>query len=363
MILLGLLISALAQAPLHVDLAAETGRQVVVDREKGQYLGHVSTITLGNGSILAAYPKGHGRGPIVLKRSDDGGLTWTERLPTPENWATSLETPTLHRVRDPRSGAMRILCFSGLYPARLAISEDEGASWSALKPIGDWGGIVVMGDVVTTTDGRLLAYFHDDGRFIRADGKVAPEMKLYCSESKDGGLSWSAPRELHSAKEIHLCEPGIVRSPDGKEWTMLLRENRRAKSSHAMISTDEGATWSAPRELPRWFNGDRHTARYAPDGRLVIAFRCMDPQSPYKGDFVAWVGQYEDLGKGADGQFLVRLADNKRSADCAYPGVEVCKDGTLVLTTYGTWTENEAPYILSVRMKLEELAAKTGEQR
>ena len=41
------------------------------------------------------------RGPIVLKRSADGGLTWSERLPLPENWATSLETPTIHRVVGP----------------------------------------------------------------------------------------------------------------------------------------------------------------------------------------------------------------------------------------------------------------------
>ncbi|HOQ30179.1 MAG TPA: exo-alpha-sialidase, partial [Armatimonadota bacterium] len=79
-----------------VDLAEEKSRQVVVDREPGQYLGHPSTVLLRDGkTILVAYPKGHGRGAIVLKRSTDGGRTWSERLPVPENWTTSLETPTL----------------------------------------------------------------------------------------------------------------------------------------------------------------------------------------------------------------------------------------------------------------------------
>ena len=59
-----------------VDLAAEPSYQVVVDRESGQYLGHPTTVLLEDGrTIVAVYPKGHGRGAIVLKRSKDGGRT------------------------------------------------------------------------------------------------------------------------------------------------------------------------------------------------------------------------------------------------------------------------------------------------
>jgi hypothetical protein len=57
-----------------IDLSGDIQRQVVVDRERGQYLGHPTTVLLEDGkTILAVYPKGHGRGPIVLKRSTDGG--------------------------------------------------------------------------------------------------------------------------------------------------------------------------------------------------------------------------------------------------------------------------------------------------
>jgi hypothetical protein len=57
------------------------------------------------------------------------------------------------------------------------------------------------------------------------------------------------------------------------------------------------------------------------------------------------------------GQYLVRLMDNTYSADCASPGVEVLRDGTFVLTTYGHWVQGEQPYMVSVRLKISELDA------
>lgn len=347
-----------------IDLAGETNRQVIVDREPGQYLGHPTTVLLeDNRTMFCVYPKGHGRGPILLKRSTDGGKTWSERLPTPKSWETSKETPTIHRVVD-AAGRKRLILWSGLYPARLSVSEDDGKTWSELKPAGDWGGIVVMGFVepLKTGSGHYLAMFHDDGRFFTP--KPAPknpvEFTLFQTRSTDGGLTWSVPETVWKGSDIHLCEPGCVRSPDGKQLAVLLRENSRRKNSHVIFSSDEGRTWSAPRALPGALTGDRHCGKYAPDGRLFISFRDTTHESPTKGDWVAWVGRYEDIVKGTEGQYRVRLMDNTYSGDCAYPGVEILPDGTFVTTTYGHWTTNQEPYIASVRLKLSELDEHAG---
>ncbi|MEE4114945.1 MAG: hypothetical protein V2I37_02195, partial [Marinilabiliaceae bacterium] len=73
-----------------IDLDGDEFRQVIVDREPGQYLGHPTTVLLeDNKTMLCVYPKGHGKGGIVYKRSYDAGLTWTDRLPVPDSWATS----------------------------------------------------------------------------------------------------------------------------------------------------------------------------------------------------------------------------------------------------------------------------------
>jgi len=337
-----------------VDLSGEAQRQTVVDREAGQYLGHPTTVLLeDNRTILTVYPKGHGRGAIVMKRSTDVGLTWSDRLPTPENWATSQETPTIHRVID-REGRKRLIVFSGLYPIRMAVSENDGQDWTALEPIGDFGGIVAMASVERLANGDYMALFHDDGRFLRNAGK-ATQFRVYKTISQDGGLTWSQPTVIAEHPQAHLCEPGLIRSPDGRQIAVLLRENSRKFNSFVIFSDDEGRTWSGPRELPAALTGDRHVGKYAPDGRLFITFRDTTHVSPTKGDWVGWVGAYDDIVAGREGQYRIRLMDNTKGADCAYPGLEILPDGTFVTTTYGHWTEGEPPYIVSVRLKLSEL--------
>ncbi len=316
-----------------VDLSQELHRQVVVDREPGQYLGHPSTLLLpDNRTILIAYPKGHGRGDIVYQKSFDGGLTWSGRLNTPENWETSMEVPTLFRLVGP-DGKPRVLLFSGKAGGiRVSYSENEGDTFSPLLPVKtdgpSYGGIVAMSSMVELRDGSYMALFHDDGRWLRSpaehpDGK---RFRVYRVTSHDGGLTWSQPQVVARHPVAHLCEPGAVRSPDGRQIAVLMRENSRRLNSFVTFSDDEGQTWSKPQELPGALTGDRHTARYALDGRLFVSFRDRTHESPTRGDWVGWVGTYEDIVQGREGQYRVRLMENHKGADTAYPGVELLPD-------------------------------------
>lgn len=381
-----------------IDLDQQTSWQTIVDREEGQYLGHPSTVLLDDGrTMYCVYPKGHGRGGIVMKRSIDGGETWSERLPVPDNWSTSLEVPTLYPVTD-ASGVKRVILFSGLYPTRMAYSADQCRTWSSLAPAGDWGGIVVMSDLIDlrTGPGHYMAMFHDDGRFFSAGGRPEsmaslpafnqPVFTLFKTISRDGGMTWSFPEAVYENAIIHLCEPGIIRSPDGRQLAVLLRENSRRLNSFIIFSDDEGQTWTPPRELPNALTGDRHQAMYTGDGRLLISFRdnspavtrinqlkagcrnCREdilyekagPVSPTAGDWVGWVGTYNDLVEGNEGQYRLRFKDNTMGNDCAYPALEILPDGTLIAITYGHWDKDEEPYILSFKFKMSDLDAMAG---
>ncbi len=58
-----------------------------------------------------------------------------ERLGKLEFFEGSTNT---HRVTN-QQGFERIIMCSGIYPIRMAISEDNGLSWSQLEPIDNYG--------------------------------------------------------------------------------------------------------------------------------------------------------------------------------------------------------------------------------
>lgn len=399
-----------------VDISNETDRQFLVDREDGLYIGHPTTVLMDdNKTMFCVYPKNHGFGQIAMKKSTDGGKTWSDRLPVPESWSTSLEVPTIYKTYD-KAGTCHLIMFSSLYPIRMAHSEDGGETWSELEPIGDFGGIVGMADIICTGVGEYLAFFHDEGGFIKGgkshkrevwrtgegwdlrtrlihydspdggetwgepkknwqetlekEGDVWEKIyegycgdggtgyKVYCTKSIDGGMTWGEPRMIAYVPEAGLCEPAAVRSPDGKQIAVLMRENKRKFNSFVIFSDDNGETWSEPRELPAAMTGDRHCIRYTHDGRLFISFRDTTRESVTAGSWVGWVGTYDDIVNGTEGQYRVMLMKNYAGADCAYPGVVVLPDDTVVATTYGHWTKGERPYVMSVRFKLAELDEK-----
>lgn len=338
-----------------IDISDDTKRQILIDLETGQYLGHPTTVLLDdNKTMFIVYPKGHGKGAIVMKKSVDAGLTWSERLETPESWATSAEVPTLYPVED-CNGKKRIIMFSGRYPIRMSISENKGNSWSELNPVFNFGGIVATSDLIQLKSGDYMSFFHDNGKFYKEYGKDNNQFVVYKMLSKDGGLSWLDPEVITYHKSAYLCESGLIISPDGNKLAMLLRENSRTYNSMLIFSDDQGETWTDPVELPASLTGDRHQLMYTPDGRIIALFRDMAMFSETKGDFVGWVGTWDDIINGNEGQYRIRILDNTDPFDCGYPALELLPNGTFVATTYGHWDEGEMPYIKSVRFSIAEI--------
>lgn len=340
----------------QLDFSKEKHRQTVIDQEKGQYLGHPDTVLLADGkTVIAVYPKGHAVGELVMKKSEDGGYTWSERLEVPENWSTSISCPTLHRLTTPKGGERLILLTGNESrnekPVRSAYSEDNGLTWTPLQPIGGPGysSVVTGSTMVELKDGKYMSlqHFHDDDF-----------LQLYKMITSDGGLHWSEPIQITHITQAHLCEPGAIRSPDGKQIAVLIRENRFEQyKSWVIFSDDEGVTWTPPQLLPPSLTGHRYVARYAPDGRLVVTYRDMSYKTDTYGDWVLWVGTYQDIVDCNEGQYRVRLKENKselRPWDSTYPTLELLPDGTFLSVTYGHWDEGEQPYIMGVHFKIEE---------
>ncbi len=344
-----------------IDLSQHTERHVIVAAgTETVYQGHPTTVLLPDGKTLfAVWTYGHGGACGPMKKSVDGGKTWSELLPVPDSWRTVRNCPAIYRLIDPQ-GQTRLFVFAkqggGIVSS---YSEDDGQSWTEMQPIAGLNAtsIVMPWCTIVPIDGgkRLLAATNAR----RANDPDRWSNNVVQSVSSDGGLTWDAVRVICDLPGYKPCEPCFVRSPDGGQLLCLMRENVRTVNSRFIVSDDEGATWSAPKFLPGTLSGDRHQAKYAPDGRLVIVFRDMAAGSPTRGHFVGWVGTYDDIVRQREGQYRLKLLHNYAGTDCGYPGLELLPDGTFVATTYiKYWPDNRKHSVVSTRFHLAELDAR-----
>ncbi len=348
-----------------VDLSGDKEQHsVVAAGTESVYQGHCDTVLLPDGkTMFAAWCLGHARWIGPLARSTDAGLTWSGLLDVPENWGQTSNTPALHRLVAP-DGTARLFCFAdGLdwsregkppYPMHQSFSEDDGQTWTPMAANGVRGEVPPK-TILSFDEGKRLVMWSDLPGFVVQ------------SESLDGGLTWSHERRVVRVPG-RWSQPCVVRSPDGQTLLMLLRENRRKSQSLYSISRDEAKSWSPARELPAALTGDRHVAMFAPDGRLVVAFRDMAKTSATYGHYVAWVGRFEDIIEGRPGDYRVKLFHNalrsgsdrpgEGDTDCGYSDLERLPGGVIVATTYIKYAEGpEKHSVMNTRFTLAETDA------
>lgn len=343
--------------PRTVDLSGDTSRQVVIAQGTPEiYQGHPTTVLLPDGrTMFAVWTINHG-GPLgPMKRSDDGGLTWSGLLPLPEDWRKTRNCPTIYRLTDPQ-GRARLFVFAGSGPGgdmHQAYSEDDGRTWTSMKGNG-LVAVMPFCTIVPIEGGRKLLGLSNTRR--PGETKEPRSNVVTQSISTDGGFTWSPWRVVLDLRGLKPCEPWVVRSPDGKQLLCLIRENVK-RAALMITSDDEGRTWSPTRELPPGLFGDRHVARYSADGRLVVVFRDTggDYGSPTSTHFVAWVGRYDDIVHGRDGQYRLKLLHSHRGGDNGYAGLELLPEGNFVATTYIKYRAGaEKNSVVSTRFTLAE---------
>lgn len=379
--------------------------RVVVDNPAG-YIAHPDTVLTDDGKILVMYPLGHGKGEIAMRTSDDFGASWSDRVSgLPSSWEDSQETPTLYNLHF-TDGRTRLVLISGCpyWPAtsykadgfNFSYSDDNGATWSEFQKFhSPYDAIVAMSSLTQLRDENgqpvdaWMGLFHDHKFNV---------YKTVLTFDENDNAVWSEPVGLFAASDndnaelaakYGMCEVEVIRvegtgTADDGALILLGRANNRVSNSLIAVSRDEGATWSALKELPYELCGDRHKAEYdAVTGRVLVSYRQMIPVlhsaiSPYKtigNGWYAWVGTFADLLSYADddpsndsaGDLLIELGKTDyfakpydRVLDNGYSGV-VVKDGVFNVVGYGCFDATSLfPYIISLTFNLGDVLRANG---
>ncbi len=355
-----------------------------VDKSK-DYMAHPDSVLLKNGNILTVYPAGHGKGAVLNKVSTNGGLSWSETVSnTPKSWEDSLETPTIYRLQFSDGSPDKLILISAnpKWPNmstpggfECSISEDEGKTWTEFER---FYGKDSKNSVVPIVAMASLTRLKENGEFVDKWMGIFHDSDLYnyktiLSFDEDGNMQWSKPEKFLAEyrkieKSAQMCEIEVIRSDKGlgDELCLIARSQSKTINSMVAFSTDEGKTWSEPKEAPSALNGERHKAEYTSDGRLFITFRSIErgPKAKaYSKDatdrkrgwisegLVAWVGTYEDLKNGTEGDYRIKLAhtymngqtepEYYANGDTGYCGNVVLPDDTIVTCSYGNFSATE----------------------
>lgn len=142
----------------------------------------------------------------------------------------------------------------------MAVSDDQGETWYASKPLVGFGNI--QPSVLRRNDGTLVAYMRENG----------PLKRIRVSESKDDGLTWGP------VGEMSFANPGsgldAVRLANG-HWLLVYNDTIFGRNSLAVsLSEDEGKSWKYTRHLEKEKTGSYHypSMIQAKDGTIHVVY-------------------------------------------------------------------------------------------
>lgn len=144
-----------------------------------------------------------------------------------------------------RSGRILLPLYSDTYSVSImAISDDQGETWFASRPLAGFGNIQPA--VLEKKDGSLVAYMRENG----------PLDHVRIAESRDSGMNWGP------VGVTTLPNPGSgldgLRLKNGN-WVLVYNDTARGRHSLAIsISEDEGRSWKWTRHLEHQPGGSFH---------------------------------------------------------------------------------------------------------
>ena len=139
----------------------------------------------------------------------------------------------------------------GLDCTLFALTDDGGKNWKFSNPV--LGGAGIQATIAIKKDGTLAAYLRDNG---------PPPQRMQKTESRDGGLTWSIP------KDDILPNPGagidMVTLYNG-DWLIAFNDQEEGRFNLSVaISDDDGKTWKRKKRIEHDGRKENATSSHYP---------------------------------------------------------------------------------------------------
>jgi hypothetical protein len=321
--------------------------RITVARAGPGLLAHFpDVVRLAGGRLLATYREGaaHVRsdGRILIVESDDGGATWSEPRVAVDGDHDDRD-PKLACLAD---GTVLLSYFvidwttrpthttHGTYVRR---STDGGRTWTEPVAVGTamtgTGWAASHGAAVELPGGDLLLPLY---------GRLSPHhaQQATVARSRTGGRTWLAANEtvLAAAPDMHFQEPTLTVL--GDRVVALIRTT--TGPAHLSRSTDGGRSWSAPR--PTDMPASSHHALPLANGDVLVTYGDLSSRFSPRRETVGRL--VRDPGGTWDGYADVQLYDSGHDDQANPSSVEVTPGRFLTLgfdvraaTVIGVFTE------------------------
>jgi sialidase-1 len=216
---------------------------------------------------------------VFMAASDDDGRTWSQARDItadvkPRDWGWHATGPGVGIVlqRGPRAGRLLIPCNHSevegdpvRFGSHVITSDDHGRTW---RPGGYTASVGL--------DECQIAELRDDRVMLNARTADVNHPWRRITFSGDGGESWGPVQDDPNLTDVTLkgmgCQGSLVRAPDGTLFFSNPASGVRERMTVRM-STDDGVTWPAAREL---YEGPSAYSCLAclPDGRVACLYEC-----------------------------------------------------------------------------------------
>lgn len=324
----------------------------IICKQPGRYVGWPSVAQAANGDLLAVFSGDRtahvsNDGKVQMVRSKDSGQTWGAAT-------TVFDTPIDDRdsgVIRTAKGTILVSWFTGpcggdwqgMWVIR---SLDNGNTWG--NPIRVQ--VTSPHGPIQMKDGRLLNLGQrphcSHGK--PADWNGRPAQSPYgvaIEESCDDGQSWQVISTFPvpaDAQMLSYDEPHLVELESGR-LLVLFRDCNGRNFLRQSESDDGGLTWSVPRQTPvRGY--PPHVIRLSNDWLMVSYARRWEPYGVY-----ACISR--DSGRTWDIEDEIRLS-SAPNGDLGYPASVEVRDGSIWTVYYQVDKAGEKPCLMATHWQL-----------